>query len=66
MILKEIKYLLENEIFSNIITKKHILYLYRFIISGCPELSILLTPNVKTVLINLPYYYDKLQRISCR
>ena len=39
MILKEIKYLLENKIFSNNITKKHILYLYRFIISGCPELS---------------------------
>ena len=35
---KEIKYLLENKIFSNNITKKHILYIYRFIISGCPEL----------------------------
>ena len=30
MILKEIKYLLEDEMFSNNITKKHILYLYRF------------------------------------
>ena len=39
MILKEVKYLLENEIFSNNITKKHILYLYLFIISGCPELT---------------------------
>ena len=39
MVLKEIKYLLENEIFSNNKTKKHILYLYRFIISGSPELS---------------------------
>ena len=36
---KEIKYLLENKIFSSNITKKQILYLYRFIISGCPELS---------------------------
>ena len=53
---KEIKYLLENKIFSSNITKKQILYLYRFIISGCPELSfILLTPKVKTGLINLPY-----------
>ena len=39
MLLKEIEYLLENKIFSNNITKKHILYLYRFKISGCPELS---------------------------
>ena len=38
---KEIKYLLENKIFSNNITKKHILYLYRFIIFGCPELSLI-------------------------
>ena len=36
---KGINYLLENKIFSNDITKKHILYIYRFIISGCPELS---------------------------
>ena len=43
---KEIKYdikidqlFVENKIFSNNITDKHILYLYRFIISGCPELS---------------------------
>ena len=39
MTLKDIKYLLENEIFSNNITKKHKLYLYRLIISGCPDLS---------------------------
>ena len=65
MILKQIKYLLENEIFSNNITKKHILYLYRFIISGCPEITFIyfISPKVKRGLINLPYYYDKLQRI---
>ena len=36
---KEIKYLLENKVLFNNITKRHILYLYRCIISGCPELS---------------------------
>ena len=61
MILKEIKYLLGNEIFSNKITKKHILYLYRFIISVLNYLLfILLMPKVKTGLLNLPYYYDTL------
>ena len=57
MILKEIKYLLENEIFSY----------YRFIISGCPNylLFILLTSKVKTGLINLPYTIEDIICIPC-
>ena len=65
MILKEIKYLLENKIFSNNKTKNHILYLYRFIISGYPELSFsyFTYAENKNGLDNLPYYYDTLPRI---